>query len=98
MTDNSGNPSVHSRAYFKPMCIAVAVVVFLYFLLPATSQFFYESYHFTHFEFLYWLYSGFKVAAVFFPRWEFFELSVITAGLATFGLSLILQRRRHTPA
>ena len=42
--------------------IAAAVAVYLYFLLPATATLFYELYHLTHVEVIYWGYSGFKAA------------------------------------
>lgn len=42
--------------------IAIAVALYLYFLLPATAQMFYELYHLTKIDAVYWGYSGFKAA------------------------------------
>jgi hypothetical protein len=42
--------------------IAIAVALYLYFLLPATAQMFYELHHLTKIDAIYWGYSGFKAA------------------------------------
>ena len=50
--------------------IAIAVALYLYFLLPATAKLFYELYHLTHIGPLYWGYSGFKAAGYYFGVYE----------------------------
>jgi hypothetical protein len=50
--------------------IAVALALYLYFLLPATAQMFYELYHLTQFNPIYWGYTGFKVAGYYFGIYE----------------------------
>ena len=50
--------------------IAIAAALYLYFLLPATANLFYELYHLTHIGPLYWGYSGFKAAGYYFGVYE----------------------------
>ena len=51
--------------------IAIALAVYLYFLLPATANFFYELYHLTHIEPIYWGYGAFKAAGYYFGVWPY---------------------------
>ena len=51
--------------------IPIAAALYLYFLLPATASIFYELYHLTHIEPLYWGYSGFKAAGYYFGVYEY---------------------------
>lgn len=51
--------------------IALAAGLYLYFLLPATATGFYELYHLTQFDPIYWGYSGFKAAGYYFGTWEY---------------------------
>lgn len=46
----------------KAWLIAIALALFLYFLLPATAVAFYELHHLTGLDFVYWGYTGFKFA------------------------------------
>ena len=50
--------------------IAMAVALYLYFLLPATANLFFELYHMTHINAIYWGYSGFKAAGYYFGIYE----------------------------
>ena len=50
--------------------IAIAVGLYLYFLLPATAVMFYELYHLTGLGPVYWGYSGFKAAGYYFGVWD----------------------------
>lgn len=81
----------HSK---MPVFVGASLSLFLYFLLPGTSALFFELYHLTELEFMYWFYSGTKLAAVFYPRWAFFEVSLITAGLVL-ALILFLRQKRQ---
>jgi hypothetical protein len=51
--------------------IAIAVAIYLYFFLPATATLFYELYHLTHIDAVYWGYSGFKAAGYYFGIYEY---------------------------
>lgn len=55
----------------KRWIIAVTVALYLYFLLPATAGMFYELYHLTHIDPMYWGYSGFKAAGYYFGIYEY---------------------------
>ncbi len=58
------------------MAISTVFVLYLKFLLPATAGLFYELYHLLHIDLLYWIYSGFKVAAVYFGQWPGQDLAL----------------------
>lgn len=47
----------------KSLVMAVAVAMYLWFLLPLTATGFYELYHLTGIDPVYWGYSAFKAAA-----------------------------------
>lgn len=85
------------RQSLFPSALGAALSLYLYFLLPGTSVFFFELYHFSKVEFIYWVYSGFKVASVFYPRWDYFELSAIAAGLLLTLLIYSWQQRKAQP-
>lgn len=51
--------------------IAIAVALYLYFLLPATATGFYELYHLTHIEPVYYGYGAFKAAGYYFSVWPY---------------------------
>jgi len=51
--------------------IAIALAVYLYFLLPATATVFYELYHMTHIGPIYWGYGAFKAAGYYFGAWPY---------------------------
>jgi hypothetical protein len=61
---------------------AIAVALYLYFLLPATATMFYELYHLTHIDPIYWGYSGFKAAGYYFGTYEYRLLASGLAGIA----------------
>lgn len=50
--------------------IAITAGLYLYFLLPATANLFYELYHLTHIGPIYWGYSGFKAAGYYLGVYE----------------------------
>ena len=62
--------------------IALAVALYLYFLLPATATMFYELYHLTHIGPIYWGYSGFKAAGYYFGIYEYRLLASVLGGIA----------------
>lgn len=55
--------------YRKRLIIAVAVALYLRFLLPATAWLFYELYHLVGIGPVYWGYSLFKAAGYYFGQW-----------------------------
>lgn len=57
--------------------IAIAAASYLYFLLPATAVLFYELYHLTGIEIIYWAYSAFKFTAYYFGIWSYRELTCL---------------------
>lgn len=61
-------PAFISR-YRKRLIIAVAVALYLRFLLPATAWLFYELYHLSGIGPVYWGYSLFKAAGYYFGQW-----------------------------
>jgi glycerol-3-phosphate acyltransferase PlsY len=50
--------------------IALAIALYLYFLLPATADMFFELYHMTHIDPIYWGYAGFKAAGYYLGVYE----------------------------
>ena len=67
------------------MAISTVFVLYLKFLLPETAGLFYELYHLLHIDALYWIYSGFKVVAVYSDQWPAQDLAI---GLLWLLLSL----------
>jgi hypothetical protein len=83
-------PTSNRRFY-----IAIAVALYLYFLLPATADMFFVLYHKTHIGPLYWGYSGFKAAGYYFGIFEYRLLAcVLLAAVIIIVPSLIKKRRR----
>lgn len=66
----------------KRLIIALAVAVYLYFLLPATAVMFYELYHLTGFDPIYWGYGGFKAAGYYLGVYKYRLMVCVLAGLA----------------
>ena len=76
--------------------IAIAVALYLYFLLPATAQIFYELYHLTNIGPIYWGYSGFKAAGYYFSIYEYrFEVCLLVAA-AIIIIPLLVKKLRRT--
>ena len=67
------------------MAISTVFVLYLKFLLPETAWLFYELYHLLQIDALYWVYSGFKVVAVYSDQWPAQNLAL---GLLWLLLSL----------
>lgn len=53
----------------KRLIIAAVVALYLYFLMPLTAVAFYELYHLTKIEAIYWGYGGFKAADYYLGVW-----------------------------
>lgn len=74
--------------------IAIAAALYLYFLLPATASIFYELYHLTHIEPLYWGYSGFKAAAYYFGIYEYRLLVCLLLAAAIIAIPFLFKKLR----
>ncbi len=75
--------------------IAIAVALYLYFLLPATAEMFYELYHLTHIGPIYWGYSGFKAAGYYLGVYEHRVLAcLLVAGVIIVVPALFTKLRK----
>ena len=74
--------------------LALLTGFYLYFLLPATATVFYELYHLTGVEAVYWGYSGFKAAGYYFGVWKYQLVSCIAVTLAIAILPALFTRRK----
>jgi hypothetical protein len=76
----------------KRVLVALAVAAYLYFLLPATATLFYELYHLTGVDAVYWGYSLFKAGGYYFSVWPY-QLPVCLAVAAVIICLPLLWRR-----
>lgn len=74
--------------------IAIAVALYLYFLLPATADVFFRLYHMTHIGPVYWGYSGFKLAGYFLGTYEHRLLVCVLAGAVLLLIFTLTSKRR----
>tara|TARA_R110000823_G_scaffold305166_3_gene427080 strand:+ start:5387 stop:5644 length:258 start_codon:yes stop_codon:yes gene_type:complete len=74
--------------------LAIAVVVYLYFLLPVSAVMFYELYHLTKIDPVYWGYSIFKAAGYYFSTWEYRVHSLVAVAVAILLLPLLFEKLR----
>lgn len=79
----------------KRVIIAVALGLYLYFLLPATAVMFYELYHLTGIEAVYWGYSGFKFAGYYFGIWPYQLLTCALVSAAIIVIPAIFHKVRQ---
>jgi hypothetical protein len=75
--------------------IAIAVALYLYFLLPATANLFFSLYHLTDFGPIYWGYSGFKAAGYYFGAYEHKLLVCVLVAGAIILLPALYRRLRR---
>lgn len=76
--------------------IAIAVALYLYSLLPATADMFYELYHLTHIGPIYWGYSGFKAAGYYFGIYEYRLLACLVVAISIILIPAIVKKLRGT--
>ena len=76
--------------------IAIAIALYLYFLLPATATLFYELYHLTRIGPVYWGYSLFKAAGYYFGIWPYRLLTCLLVAAAIIVLPLAWRTLRRT--
>lgn len=75
----------HKTALF----VAFAVGFYLKFLLIPTAVLFYELYHATGIDFVYWGYSIFKGAGYYFGVWPYQTITCVLVACALFGLAVL---------
>jgi len=75
--------------------IAIAAGLYLYFLLPATASMFYDLYHLTHLDPIYWGYSGFKAAGYYFGVYEHRLLACMLVAAAIIAIPLLFRMLRR---
>lgn len=68
------------------------VAVYLKFLLLPSANLAFELYHFSKIDFIYHVYSGFKVASYMFDQWAYQNLACIAFALLVF---VVLQLRAN---
>ncbi len=73
--------------------IGIAVGLYLYFLLPATAFLFYELYHLTHIDVVYWGYSGLRLGDYYFGLSGYKAISCVLVALAIAVLPGLLTRK-----
>jgi hypothetical protein len=76
--------------------IALAVALYLYYLLPATADLFFALYHMTHIEPIYWGYSGFKIAGYFLGVYEYRVLVCVLVAAAIILIPAAINKLRRT--
>lgn len=74
--------------------IAIAAALYLYFLLPATADLFYELYHLTHIGAIYWGYSGFKAAGYYLGVYEYRVLVCLLLAAAILIIPAVFNKLR----
>jgi hypothetical protein len=75
--------------------IAIAAGLYLYFLLPATADMFYELYHLTHIGPIYWGYSGFKAAGYYLGSYEYRLLVCLLLAAAIIVIPALFNKLRR---
>jgi glycerol-3-phosphate acyltransferase PlsY len=75
--------------------IAIAAGLYLYFLLPATADLFYELYHLTHIGPIYWGYSGFKAAGYYFGVYEYRVLVCLLVAAVIIVIPALIKKLRN---
>ena len=75
---------------------AVAVAIYLKFLLQPTGWVFYELHHLLGVDAVYWGYSVFRGAGYYFGVWEYQNLACLAAGLAVLGVSWWRHQRQKS--
>jgi hypothetical protein len=74
---------------------AIAVALYLYFLLPATANLFFSLYHLTDVGPIYWGYSGFKAAGYYFGAYEHKLLACVLVAAAIILLPALYRSLRR---
>lgn len=83
-----------ARALRTHGLIAVAVLAYMWFGLSATAAVFFEAYHATEIDMLYYVYSAFKAAGAFLPEYGFMVPAALAVAGSILLISLIISRLR----
>ena len=78
----------------KALLWAIAVGIYLKYLLIPTGMLFYELHHATGIDSIYWGYSIFKGAGYYFGVWQYQTISCVLVALLIFGAAVLRGRRR----
>ena len=76
--------------------LGILVGLYLYFLLPATGMIFYELYHLTGVDFVYWGYTAFKAGGYLFGLWEYQLVACVAVGAAIIIVPGLFHRVKKT--
>ena len=76
--------------------IGIAVGLYLYFLLPATAFLFYELYHLTNIDAVYWGYSGLRLGDYYLGLSGYKLLACVLVALAIGLLSGLAGKKEET--
>jgi hypothetical protein len=83
--------NVHKSA----VIISVLVSVYLKFLLLPTANLAFELYHLSNIDFIYHVYSGFKIGAYIFDNWAYQNLTCIVFALVVFFVLHLKAQRKQ---
>ncbi|MCB1703422.1 MAG: hypothetical protein KDI17_01100 [Halioglobus sp.] len=75
--------------------VATGIALYLYFALPATAVLFYELYHLTKIDAIYWGYSGFKAAGYYLGVYEYRLLVCLGIPAAVILVSVLFKMLRR---
>ncbi len=79
----------------KALLWAVAVVVYLKYLLIPTGMLFYELHHATGIDSIYWGYSIFKGVGYYFGVWQYQSVVCVLVAALIFGVAVLRGRRSN---
>ncbi|MEM9255925.1 MAG: hypothetical protein AAGA91_10770 [Pseudomonadota bacterium] len=88
------NLAKQARFPFKRCLLALSAAIYLYYLLPATAVGFYELYHATGFEPVYFGYMAFKAAGYYFSVWEYRLATVMSVALVILLTPTVIRKLR----
>ena len=75
-------------AHKKALMTAVLLALYLRFLLTPTAWLFYELYHATGVEFIYWGYRFFRALGYYFGIWPYQSLACVLLAAGLFGMAI----------
>jgi hypothetical protein len=79
----------------RRLLFALAAAAYLYFLLPATATMFFELYHLTHIDAIYWGYSGFKAAGYYLGAYQYRLLVCVAVAAAIIVIPAAIKKLRR---
>jgi len=81
----------------KALLWALLIALYLRFGLTLTAVGFYELYHLTQFDPLYWGYGIFKASGYYFSVWPYQGLSCLAVAVLIIGIACLRGRKRRIP-